>query len=114
MPTYDYVCETCGHEFEAFQSMKDPKLTDCPQEGCDGSVRRLLGTGAGVIFKGSGFYETDYRSASYKEAAKKDQDSSKPATGGTSTSGDAAKTKDTATPKTDAPKAKPASKEAAA
>lgn len=79
MPTYDYVCETCGHEFEVFQSMKDPKLTDCPQDGCSGSVRRLLGRGAGIIFKGSGFYETDYRSNSYKEGAKQEKSSSKPA-----------------------------------
>lgn len=77
MPTYDYVCETCGHEFEVFQSMKDPKLTDCPQDGCEGSVRRLLGRGAGIIFKGSGFYETDYRSASYKEGAKQEKTSTK-------------------------------------
>ncbi len=75
MPTYEYECESCGHHFEVFQSMKDDKLTDCPQEGCDGHVRRLLGTGAGIIFKGSGFYETDYRSDSYKKAAKADQGS---------------------------------------
>ncbi len=81
MPNYDYVCETCGYQFEVFQSMNDPKLTDCPQEGCDGKVRRLLGTGAGLIFKGSGFYQTDYRSESYKSAAKKDADGAK-STGG--------------------------------
>lgn len=72
MPTYEYQCESCGHHFEVFQSMKDDKLTDCPEEGCDGHVRRLLGTGAGIIFKGSGFYETDYRSDSYKKGASKD------------------------------------------
>ncbi|MCB1230622.1 MAG: zinc ribbon domain-containing protein [Verrucomicrobiae bacterium] len=72
MPTYDYKCEKCGHQFEVFQSMKDERLTDCPQEGCDGKVKRLIGTGAGIIFKGSGFYETDYRSDSYKKAAKAD------------------------------------------
>ena len=76
MPTYDYQCEKCGHEFEVFQSMKDERLTDCPQETCDGSVKRLIGTGAGIIFKGSGFYETDYRSDSYKKAAKADSGSS--------------------------------------
>lgn len=53
--------------------MKDDKLTDCPQEGCDGKVRRLLGTGGGIIFKGSGFYETDYRSSSYKSGEKADK-----------------------------------------
>lgn len=73
MPTYDYQCQTCGHRFEVFQSMKDERLTDCPEEGCPGPVKRLLGTGAGIIFKGSGFYETDYRSDSYKKAAKADK-----------------------------------------
>jgi putative FmdB family regulatory protein len=72
MPTYEYECTTCGHQFEAVQSMKDPKLTDCPKEGCPGPVERKLGKGAGIIFKGSGFYITDYRSDSYKAAAKKD------------------------------------------
>lgn len=69
MPTYDYECKKCGHRFEVFQSMKDDRLTDCPLDECDGEVKRLLGTGAGIIFKGSGFYETDYRSDSYKKAA---------------------------------------------
>ncbi len=72
MPTYEYKCEKCGHQFEVFQSMKDDRLTDCPQEACEGPIRRLIGTGAGIIFKGSGFYETDYRSDSYKKAAKAD------------------------------------------
>jgi len=72
MPNYDYLCEECGHRFEVFQRMSDDKLKDCPLEGCDAQVRRLLGTGAGVIFKGSGFYETDYRSKSYSEGAKND------------------------------------------
>lgn len=72
MPTYDYQCEKCGHRFEFFQSMKDAKLEDCPQEGCDGKVKRLLGTGAGLIFKGAGFYQTDYRSSSYQAGARAD------------------------------------------
>ncbi len=72
MPNYDYECQTCGNRFEVFQSMNDPKLTDCPEAECGGQVRRLLGTGGGILFKGSGFYETDYRSSSYKEAAKAD------------------------------------------
>jgi len=76
MPTYDYECETCGHQFEAVQSMKDPRLTDCPKAGCPGPVHRKIGRGAGIIFKGSGFYQTDYRSDSYKAAAKKDSESS--------------------------------------
>lgn len=60
MPTYDYVCDACGHAFEQFQSMKDDALTDCP--ACEASaLRRLIGGGSGIIFKGSGFYETDYK-----------------------------------------------------
>jgi putative FmdB family regulatory protein len=86
MPTYEYECTTCGHQFEAVQSMKDPKLTDCPKEDCPGPVERKLGKGAGIIFKGSGFYITDYRSESYKAAAKKDSDGGSstpaPASGG--------------------------------
>ncbi|HEU0208069.1 MAG TPA: zinc ribbon domain-containing protein [Candidatus Udaeobacter sp.] len=78
MPTYEYSCEKCGHTFEAFQSMRDEPFRECPKELCrlpkwgHGKVKRLLGTGAGLIFKGSGFYSTDYRSDSYKEAAKKE------------------------------------------
>jgi|TARA_B100001287_G_C22525104_1_gene454567 putative FmdB family regulatory protein len=78
MPTYDYLCEECGHRFEFFQSMNDEKLRDCPKDDCDGPVKRLLGTGAGIIFKGGGFYETDYRSESYKSGAKKESEASKP------------------------------------
>lgn len=70
MPTYDYECQKCGNRFEVFQSMNDPKLTDCPAETCDGAVKRLLGMGAGLLFKGGGFYQTDYRSASYQAGAK--------------------------------------------
>lgn len=115
MPTYDYVCETCGHEFEVFQSMKDPKLTECPQSECSGAVRRLLGTGAGLIFKGSGFYETDYRSASYKEGAKKEQDAGKPSKESAS-GGEGAKPKEAKESKGsgEASKTKPASSGAAA
>jgi putative FmdB family regulatory protein len=80
MPNYDYVCETCGHRFEVFQSMNDAKLQDCPQESCSGKVKRLLGTGAGLLFKGAGFYQTDYRSNSYQAGAKSDSAAaSKPA-----------------------------------
>lgn len=59
MPTYDYRCDSCGEQFEHFQNMSDPPLTECP--ACRGPLRRLIGTGAGLIFKGSGFYATDYR-----------------------------------------------------
>ena len=82
MPTYQYACSKCGHEFEVFQSMKDAALETCPKDKCGrktwgrGKVKRLLGTGAGLIFKGSGFYITDYRSENYKAAAKKDTASS--------------------------------------
>ena len=72
MPTYDYACEKCGHEFEIFQSMNDPRLTKCPVKGCRGKVKRKIGSGAGLVFKGSGFYITDYRSEGYKAAAKSD------------------------------------------
>ena len=68
MPTYDYVCDQCGHEFELFQSIKDKLKRKCPE--CKKlKLRRLFGTGAAVVFKGSGFYQTDYRSESYKKAA---------------------------------------------
>jgi len=72
MPTYEYECERCGHKFELFQSMTAPPRKRCPK--CRGKVRRLLGTGAGLIFKGSGFYATDYRSDSYKKSAKADKE----------------------------------------
>jgi putative FmdB family regulatory protein len=78
MPTYEYSCEKCGGTFEISQSMRDEPLRECPKELCHqkkwghGKMKRLIGTGAGLIFKGSGFYITDYRSDSYKEAAKKD------------------------------------------
>lgn len=78
MPTYEYLCEGCSHKFDEFQSMSDEPLTKCPV--CKKKkLRRLFGTGAGIIFKGSGFYETDYRSESYKSAAKADQEAAKPA-----------------------------------
>ena len=73
MPTYDYRCAACEHEFELFQSMKDAAKKKCPACG-KLSLERLIGTGAAVLFKGSGFYETDYRSKSYSEAAKKDKE----------------------------------------
>ena len=72
MPTYEYKCEACGHTFEKFQSIKAKPVRKCPECG-KMKVRRLLGTGAALIFKGSGFYATDYRSQSYKDGAKKDK-----------------------------------------
>ncbi len=68
MPTYDYLCEKCGHEFEAFQSMNDPAIKDCPECKAKNKVKRLIGCGAGIIFKGSGFYETDYKRKSSPES----------------------------------------------
>jgi len=68
MPTYDYRCTACEHEFEHFQSMNSPTLRRCP--ACNRlKLQRLIGAGAAVVFKGSGFYQTDYRSESYKKAA---------------------------------------------
>jgi putative FmdB family regulatory protein len=68
MPTYDYVCDACGHEFELFQSIKAEPEKKCPECGKK-KLRRLIGPGAALVFKGSGFYKTDYRSESYKKAA---------------------------------------------
>ena len=72
MPTYAYECEACGHHFEKFQSMTANSLRKCP-ECKERKLERLIGPGAGIIFKGSGFYETDYRSDSYKKAEKADR-----------------------------------------
>ncbi len=66
MPTYDYVCDQCEHAFEAFQRIDEDVLTDCPECG-KSALRRLFGAGSGLLFKGSGFYETDYRSDNYKK-----------------------------------------------
>jgi putative FmdB family regulatory protein len=68
MPTYDYVCNACGHEFELFQPMSESPKKKCPECG-KLKLERLIGAGAGVIFKGGGFYETDYRTESYKKGA---------------------------------------------
>ncbi|MBI1884596.1 MAG: zinc ribbon domain-containing protein [Chlamydiae bacterium] len=75
MPTYQYECQKCGQSFEKFQRMSDRPLLSCPK--CKGRVKRLIGTGAGLIFKGSGFYTTDYRSDSYKSSAKKEKETPK-------------------------------------
>ncbi len=85
MPTYEYVCAKCGHEFEQFQSITDDALTVCPKDVCRqakwgrGKVKRKISSGGGLLFKGSGFYITDYRSEKYKEAAKKEATAAKPA-----------------------------------
>ena len=79
MPTYDYICDACGHEFEAFESIKADPQTVCP-ECHEATLRRKIGAGAAILFKGSGFYQTDYRSESYKKGAAADKPAeSKPA-----------------------------------
>src|SRR5271169_5561073 len=87
MLTYEYICEKCGHAFEKAQSMSAKPLAVCPQELCPqkpwgkGKVKRDISGGAGIIFKGSGFYATDYRSEQYKAAAKKDVPAAAPSSG---------------------------------
>lgn len=96
MPTYDYQCDACNHAFEEFQSFSDPVLKKCPKCG-KLKLRRLLGTGAAILFKGSGFYQTDYRSDSYKQAAKKDE-TAPAANSSTSSEGSATATTGAAAP----------------
>lgn len=115
MPHYDYLCETCEKQFEVFQSMNDKRLTKCPEKGCKGKVRRLLGTGAGLVFKGSGFYITDYRSESYKAGAKQDSaastaaaSSSASSSGSSSTSSESNSSSTATVKKEPAKKSKPA------
>lgn len=112
MPTYEYQCEKCKKTFDFFQSMKDDAVKTCPKERCrmktwgKGKVRRLLGTGAGLIFKGSGFYITDYRSEGYKTAAKNDT-----AGGGETKSSESKTTDSKTTPASKPAETKPAKTE---
>jgi len=106
MPTYDYECDACGHTFEEFQSITAKALKVCPACG-KRRLRRLIGTGAALLFKGSGFYATDYRSSEYKRKAKADTPSS---TGGS----DAAKSSDTSGSKQSGKGGSPGGKEAKA
>jgi putative FmdB family regulatory protein len=78
MPTYDYRCSACGHDLEVFQSIRDPVLKKCPKCG-KSKLERLIGPGAGILFKGGGFYQTDYRSESYKQGESAEKGASKPA-----------------------------------
>jgi|SRR6516162_697225 putative FmdB family regulatory protein len=86
MPTYEYQCDACEHNFDEFQSINDKPLKKCPKCG-KAKLRRVFGAGAAILFKGSGFYQTDYRSESYKAAAKAEQESPKPSGDKTSTNG---------------------------
>ena len=92
MPTYDYICDACAHEFEAFESIKADPQTLCP-ECHEAKLRRKIGAGAAILFKGSGFYQTDYRSESYKKGAAADKPAaeSKPADSSSSKGSDSAK-----------------------
>lgn len=91
MPTYDYKCTACSHRFEEFQSMKDKPLKKCPACGKN-ALERLIGTGAALIFKGSGFYQTDYRTESYKKGAQAEAPASKSGDAAPAESGTSAKT----------------------
>ena|SRR6266446_731464 len=105
MPTYEYVCSKCQHQFDIFQSITEKPLKVCPKDKCGlerwgkGQVKRAIVTGAGIIFKGSGFYSTDYRSEGYKEAAKKEAAAAAPPATGDAKA--AAKTKSESKPKTE-------------
>ncbi|MHC4982476.1 MAG: FmdB family zinc ribbon protein [Planctomycetota bacterium] len=85
MPTYDYECEACGYSFERFQPISQRAIRKCPKCGRL-KVRRLIGAGGGILFRGSGFYQTDYRSESYRKAAEKDKPGGKSKAGGEASS----------------------------
>jgi putative FmdB family regulatory protein len=108
MPTYDYSCDACNHAFEIFESITAEPQKKCPK--CKKQkLRRLFGAGAGLVFKGSGFYQTDYRSDSYKKAASADKPASDSSSSGSSSSGDSGKKADTKSePKSES---KPAAKD---
>jgi putative FmdB family regulatory protein len=98
MPTYEYVCDACGHEFEEFESIKAAPQRICPQ--CkEEKLRRKIGAGAAILFKGSGFYQTDYRSSSYKEKAKADKPPESGAKSGESSSSSTTAPKSDSSPK---------------
>jgi putative FmdB family regulatory protein len=104
MPTYDYICDACGHEFEAYESIKSESQRTCP--ACkENKLRRKIGAGAAILFKGSGFYQTDYRSDSYKKGAKADKPPDSPSKSDSSKSdspkSDSAKSE---SPRSDSPK----------
>lgn len=105
MPTYEYHCDACEHHFEEFQSMTAEALKKCPK--CRKSkLRRIFGIGAAVLFKGSGFYQTDYRSESYKAAAKADQEAQSPPASTDSKANTESSSKSSEKPKSEGKKAK--------
>jgi putative FmdB family regulatory protein len=111
MPTYEYHCDACEHNFDEFQSINDKPLKKCPQCG-KSRLRRIFGAGAAVIFKGAGFYQTDYRSESYKAAAKAEQETTKqPAAEKSSADGTDGKAAKEKSPKAAKSKAKSSSPE---
>ncbi len=122
MPTYEYECGECGHKMEEWQTITAPPLKKCPECGKK-KLQRLLGTGGAIIFKGSGFYITDYRSEGYKEAAKSDSNQSSSASksdsadssspGKTETKSDASSSKTSSDKQAPASKSKPESKSSA-
>lgn len=89
MPTYDYACKECGHRFEAFQSMTEPAMTTCPHCGQE-SLQRLIGAGAGLVFKGSGYYQTDYKKSSVPPASPGSDTASSSTNSGNGTAANAA------------------------
>lgn len=113
MPTYDYECDACGHEMELFQGINDPVQKKCPDCGKN-KLRRLFGTGAAIVFKGSGFYQTDYRSENYKKAAAADKSSGETSSGDkksgdSKSSGEAKSSGDAKSVKETKPKSEPKS-----
>ena len=114
MPTYEYKCENCDHEFELFQPITAKPVRKCPKCGKN-KVKRLIGMGAGIIFKGSGFYETDYRSENYRKAAEGDKGKSKSKTSSSKKDGKSdSKSKDSKPEKQSTSEAKPKDKKKSA
>lgn len=97
MPTYDYECDACGHALEIFQGINDPVKKKCPACGKN-KLQRQFGTGAAIVFKGSGFYQTDYRSEGYKKAAKADKKTTSESSSSTESKSSETKSADTSTP----------------